>query len=210
MPRTSNPKEKCPSCEKLILKSNMSRHQKLHSKNCSICSKSFGDDAKLQHHIASVHRPSLIVKKKFSCSSCPLSFSTYYQLLHHKKSIHHGSSPINYEEVDLSIYGDSPALHNELKTVEHFLRDSVLELSKKKVHNFKLQDLNPEVVIEKFLIVYNELPSAAKVNISFGFVLQNVQDLEEFRYYYAADNNPLFVNPVIISDYSDLNLIKQG
>ena len=204
MPRTSNPKEKCPSCEKLILKSNMSRHQKLHSKSCSICSKSFGDDAKLQHHIASVH---MIVKKKFSCSSCPLSFSTYYQL-HHKKSIHQGSSPINYEEVDLSIYGDSPALHNELQTVEHFLRDSVLELSKKKVHNFKLQDLNPEVVIEKLLIVYNELPSAAKVNISFGFVLQNVQDREEFRYFYAADNNPLFLNPVIISDYSDLNLIK--
>ena len=205
MPTTSNPKEKCPSCEKLILKSNMSRHQKLHSKSCSICSKSFGDDAKLQHHIASVHRPSLIVKKKFSCSSCPLSFSTYYQLLHHKKSIHQGSSPISYEEVDLSIYGDSPALHNELQTVEHFLRDSVLELSKKKVHNFKLQDLNPEVVIEKLLIVYNDLPSAAKVNISFGFVLQNVQDREEFRYYYAADNNPIFLNPVIISD---LNLIK--
>ena len=82
MPRNSNPKEQCSSCKKLIMKSNMSRHQKLHAKHNA---QSFPDEAKLQKHIASVHAPSLIIKKKFSCSSCPLCFSTDYQLLNHKK-----------------------------------------------------------------------------------------------------------------------------
>ena len=208
MPRSSNPKEQCSSCNKLIMKSNMSRHQKLHAKKCSQCSQSFPDDEKLQRHIASVHSPSLVIKKKFSCSSCSLSFSTYYQLLHHKRNSHQRSIPSTYEEVDLSIYGESPALHSELQTVQHFLRDSVLELSRKKVHNFKIMEINHETVIEKLDCVYNELPSSAKINISFGFVLQSVQNPEEFRYYYAADNNPVFLNPVVLSDVSDLNYIK--
>ena len=69
-------------------------------------------------------------------------------------------------------------------------------------------EINHETVIEKLDCVYNELPSSAKINISFGFVLQSVQNPEKFRYYYAADNNPIFLNPLVLSDYSDLNFIK--
>ena len=126
MPRKSDQKELCSSCDKLILKSNMRRHQKPYAKRCLQCSQSFPDQDKLQKHIASVHAPSLVIQKKFSCSGCSLSFSTYYQLLHHKRNSHQRSTPSTYEEVDLSIYGDSPALHSELQTVQHFLRDSVL------------------------------------------------------------------------------------
>ena len=123
MPRKSDQKELSKSCDKFILKSNMSRHQKLHAKACSNCTQSFPDKDKLQKHIASVHAPSLVVKKKFSCSSCNLSFSTYYQLLHHKRNNHQHSVPLAYDDVDLTIYGDSPALHSELRTVQHFLQD---------------------------------------------------------------------------------------
>ena len=207
MPRTSNPTEQCSSCNKLILRSNMSRHQKLHAV-CSHCSQSFPDKDKLQKHIASVHAPFLVVKKKFSCSSCNLSFSTYYQLLHHKRNNHQHSVPVAYDDVDLTIYGDSPALHSELQTVQHFLQDSVLELSRKKVHNFKLFELSHETVINKLHFVYNDLPSSAQINISFGFVLQSVHNSDEFRYFYAADNNPIFLNPVVLSNDSDLNFIK--
>ena len=78
MPRNSDQKkELCSSCDKLILKLNMSRHQKLHAKRCLQCSQSFPDDEKLQRHIASKHAPSLTQKKKFSCCSCNSTFSTY-------------------------------------------------------------------------------------------------------------------------------------
>ena len=207
MPRISNPKEQCSSCNKLILRSNMSRHEKLHARVCPQCSQSFPDDEKLQRHIASKHAPSLIQKKKFSCRSCNLSFSTYYQLIHHKRNIHH-SAPVAYDDFDLSIYGESFALRSELETVKHFLQDSVLELSRKKVHNFKLVELSHEIVINKLDFVYKDLPSSAKINISFGFVLQSVHNSDEFRYYYAADNNPVFLNPLVLSDDSDLSFIK--
>ena len=203
MPRKSNQKELCNSCNKFILKSNMSRHQKLHARACSQCSQSFLDDKKLQRHIASKHAPPLIQKKKFSCRSCNLSFSIY-QLIHHKRNNHQHSAPVAYDDVDLSIYGASSALHSELKTVKHFLQDSVLELSRKKVHNFKLVELSHEIVINKLEFVYHDLPSSAKINISFGFVLQSVQNSDEFRYYYAADNNPVFLKPLVLSDNSDL------
>ena len=208
MPRKSDQKELCKSCDKFILKSNMSRHQKRHAKVCSQCSQSFPDDEKLRKHIASVHAPSLVIKKKFSCRSCNLSFSTYYQLLHHKRNNHLHSPPVDYDDVDLSIYGESFVLHSELQTVQHFLQDSQLELSRKKVHNFKLFELSHETVINKLDFVYNDLPSSAKINISFGFVLQSVYNSDEFRYFYAADNNPIFLNPMVLSDDSDLNFIK--
>ena len=69
-------------------------------------------------------------------------------------------------------------------------------------------EINHETVIDKLDCVYNELPSPAKINISFAFVLQSVQNPEEFRYYYAADNNPVFLNPMVLADDSDLNYIK--
>ena len=116
----------------------MSRHQKFQTKSYSYCSKSLPDEDILQKHIASVHSPSLFIKKKFSCGSCSLSFSKYYQLHHHKRKSHHRSITSTYEVVHLSIYADYPSLHSELQTVQHFLRDSVLELSRKKFTNSKM------------------------------------------------------------------------
>ena len=69
-------------------------------------------------------------------------------------------------------------------------------------------EINHITVIEKLVCVYNELPSSAKINISIVFVLQSVQNPEEFRYYYAADNNPVFLNPKVLFDDSDFNFIK--
>ena len=192
MPRKSDQKELCKSCDKFILKSNMSRHQKRHAKVCAHCTQSFPDDEKLRKHIASVHALSLFIKKKFSCSSCSLSFFTYYQHLRHKRNSLQRSIPSTYEDVDLFIYGDSTALHSELQTVQHLLQDSVLELSRKKVHNFKFVEPSHETVIKKLNSVYNDLPSSAKINISFGFVLQSVHNSDEFQYFYAEDNNPIF------------------
>ena len=63
-------------------------------------------------------------------------------------------------------------------------------------------------MINKLDFVYNHLPSSAKIIISFGFVLQSVHNSDEFRDYYAGDNNPVFLNPIVLSDDSDLSFIK--
>ena len=61
--------------------------------------------------------------------------------------------------------------------------------------NFKLVELNHETVIDKLEYVYKDLPSSAKIDFSFGFVLQSWKYAELFRYYYAADKNPMFLIP---------------
>ena len=63
--------------------------------------------------------------------------STYHQLLSHKRNSHQRSNPSTYEEVDLCIWGDSPALLSELQPAQHFLRDSVLDISRKKITTSK-------------------------------------------------------------------------
>ena len=99
-------------------------------------------------------------------------------------------------------------MQSELGTIKHFLQDAVLELSRKKVNNFKLLEFSPETVIDNLDFVPNNLCSSAKINISFGFVLQNVQNPKEFRFYCAADNNPVFLNPLVLSDDPDSHFIK--
>ena len=195
MPRKSGRKELCKSCDKFSLKSNMSRHQKRHAKVCSNCPQSIAASQTTRNCrntlLLYMHRLWLS-RKKFSCSSCPLSFSAYYQLLPHKRNSHQRSIPSTYENVDLTFCGGSTTLHSELQTVQHFLQVSVLELSRKKVHNFKLVELSHETVINKLGFIYDELPNSGKINISFGFVLQSVQSSVKFRYFYAADNTPFF------------------
>ena len=63
-------------------------------------------------------------------------------------------------------------------------------------------------MIEKLDCVYNEITRSAKINTSFGFAMQSLQTSEEFRYYYAADNNTVFLNPMALPDDSDLDFIK--
>ena len=110
-----------------------------------------------------------------------------------------------YNDIDLSIYGEYSALRSELETVKHFLQNSVLELSRK-----KWVELSHEKVINKLDFVYNDLPSTAEINISFGFVLQSVHNSNEFQDYYAADDKqysciPLFSLMTQISALSNRN-----
>ena len=62
------------------------------------------------------------------------------------------------------------------------------------MHDFTLIELNHETKINKLDCVYNDLPNSAKFNISFGFVLQIWNNSDKIWYYYAADNNPMFLN----------------
>ena len=49
-----------------------------------------------------------------------------------------------------------------------------------------------------------------KLNIAFGFVLKSITNNDSFKYYYAADNNTVFLNPVLISQQSDLDALKES
>ena len=53
-----------------------------------------------------------------------------------------------------------------------------------------------------------ERTSSAETNLAFSIVLRKIENTNQFGYYYAADNNPLILNPIVLFDYSDLIFIR--
>ncbi len=55
--------------------------------------------------------------------------------------------------------------------------------------------------------VFDNLPCAAKINISFGYLLRNVET-EEFTYYYAQSNTSVFTLPIMVANSMDLDFLR--
>ena len=59
------------------------------------------------------------------------------------------------------------------------------------VFNSQISRLDPKVINEKLEEVFNKLDSAAKINITPRFVLQNIET-GKHRYFEAQENNSFF------------------
>ena len=92
-------------------------------------------------------------------------------------------------------FDNDPELLAELEPVKHFLVDTCHHWKHHSVYNFAFHSLSNADFRDNLQKVYNELTSAAKINVSFGFVLKSVEN--EYRYYYAHNNNTLFDLPVV-------------
>ena len=68
------------------------------------------------------------------------------------------------------------SLREELRSPQHFLVDSELEKARHKVFNYAVETLNETIVNEKLDHFFNKLKCAAKVNLAFGFILENIED----------------------------------
>ena len=77
-------------------------------------------------------------------------------------------------------------LREGLRSCQLFLVDSELERARHKVFNYAVETLNETIVNEKLDHFLNNLKSAAKVNLAFGFILKNIED-GRFRYIYAHE-----------------------
>ena len=73
-------------------------------------------------------------------------------------------------------------LREELRSCQQFLVGSELERAKHKVFNYAVETLNESKVNEQLDHFINNLKSAAKVNLAFGFILENIED-GGFRYF---------------------------
>ena len=60
------------------------------------------------------------------------------------------------------------------------------------------------IINEKLEEVFNKLDSAAKVNISLGFVPQNIETTGEYRYFYAQENITLCEKSPLLCTKADL------
>ena len=55
-----------------------------------------------------------------------------------------------------------------------------------------MNDFKTSFLKEKMIAIYEELNCTVKVNLAFGFILQNIQNDENFQYNYPAENNTVF------------------
>ena len=172
-----------------------------------MCSESFQNEKKLKQHHSKSHSKS--ISKKFTCRICSAQFNTFYGLRKHKKESHMEMSRTKYShsEVDMSEYSEDPNLLKEIETVKHFLTDEKFESSNKTVYNFRMKEFSITFLKDKMRFIYDELHCSVKINLAFGFVLQNIQDDSTFQYFYPANNNTVFETPKVLSDERDLHKI---
>ena len=78
-----------------------------------------------------------------------------------------------------------------------------MENGRHRVFNFKLSKLDPNEINEKKKEVFEKLNCAAKVNLALGFILRNV-DIDEYRYFYAHENNTFFEKYHLLCSKGDL------
>ena len=148
-------------------------------------------------------------KANFQCTLCDLPFLTLNRLSYHKRVAHGCNRRDSPENVDLNSFQCSdPHFLQELRSVQHFLVDSKLEFRKKTVYNFRLTEYSPTFNDEKLTEIFNELNCAVKINLSLGFVLHDLVETQEYRYFYPAGNSPLFQLPLTLENEEDLDKLK--
>ena len=101
----------------------------------------------------------------------------------------------------------SDELQQELRGVRHLLGKSITREKHQSIFNFPLHDESHK--LEEYIdAVYDSLDCAAKINIHFGFVLQH-KLTGKLRYYYAGANEPVFRQPVFVSETSHVSFLKE-
>ena len=76
-----------------------------------------------------------------------------------------------------------------------------------RVFNFKLSKLDPNEINYKLKEVFEKLNCAAKVNLALRFILRNV-DTDEYRYFYAHENNTFFEKSYLLCSKGDWVSLK--
>ena len=98
-------------------------------------------------------------------------------------------------------------LREELRSCQHFLMDSEIERARHKVLNYAIGNLNAEYFDKKLAHFFNNLKSAAKVNLVCGFILKNIED-GGIRYFYAHKNITLLDGSTLVSTRDNLAKLK--
>ena len=210
-----NEKIACENCGTQTTRNNIVRHKKSCSVGILYCTEcpDFSTKSRndLNYHIAKRHsapKPDVT----FKCKLCYQVFPGFYVLRQHRNTQHGMQMRSVTRDVDVEhILGDveDHSLREELRSCQHFLVDSELERARHKVFNYAVETLNETIVDEKLHFFFNnlKLKCAAQVNLTFGFILKNLED-GRFRYLSAHENNTLLDRSKLVCTHDDLAKLK--
>ena len=164
----------------------------------------------MNYHVAKQHSaagPS----KTYKCRLCHAEFPGFYALRQHKNSQHgtqigFGASNIDVEDIVEDV--DDQSLREELQSCRHSLVDSEIQKGRHSVFNFAVNNLTAQVIEEKLDRVLDKLKCVAKLNLTLGFILKNIED-GKFRYFYAYENNTLLEQSKLVSNKDDMTKLKE-
>ena len=69
--------------------------------------------------------------------------------------------------------------------------------------NVAVNNLTAQVIEEKLDRVLDKLKGVAKLNLTIGFILKNIED-GKFRYFYDHENNTLLEQSKLVSNKDDI------
>ena len=102
---------------------------------------------------------------------------------------------------------DDQSLRDELESCKHFLTDTDTENGRHRLFNFAISTFDMTFFNDKLDYVFKELQCAAKVNLSFGFVLKNVED-GSCRCFHAHENNTVMERSKLVCTQADMTSLK--
>ena len=203
----------CENCGTKTTRNNIVRHKKrcsfgtlYYTQSPNFSTKSPND---LNYHIAKKHsapKPHLT----FKCKLCYQESPGFYALRQHRYTQHGMQIGSGTTDVDVEpIVGDfeDQSLREELRSCQHFLVDSKIERARHKVVNNAVETLNETIVNKKLDHFFNNLNCAAKVNLTFSFILKNIE-YRGFRFFYAHENKTLLDLSKLVCTHDDLAKLK--
>ena len=209
-----NVKVTSENCGTSVTKKNLSRHKKscsagiLYCSQCPNFSTLSPDD--LNYHIAKQHSaagPS----KTYKCKLCHAGFPGFFALRQNKNTQHGtqiGFGGSNFDVEDIVGDFDDQSLREELQSCKHFLVDSEIQKGRHSVFNFAVNNLRAQVIEKKLDRVLGKLNCVAKLILTLGFNLKNIED-GKFKYFYAHENNTLLEQSKLVSDKDDMAKLKE-
>ena len=102
---------------------------------------------------------------------------------------------------------DDQSLRECSESCKHFLTDTEMENGRHRVFNFAMSSFNVSLLSDKLDYVFKELKCAAKVNLEFGFVLNNIED-GMCRYFYVRENNTIMERSKLVSTQVHMTNLK--
>ena len=129
----------------------------------------------LNYHIAKKHATTR-VKLTHMCKKCFIDFSGLFSSRQHKTSELGIRKKSTEFDVNNFLEDNDAELREKLQACQHFLVESELEKERHRVFNFVTSAFDNTLINKKLDLLIKGLKCGAKVNLAFGFVLNNVEE----------------------------------
>ena len=172
---------------------------------CGKCGASFSKKWEYTNHFSLLHRKE---KNKDSPSSSQPSSS---QNVNTDSSSSQASSSQNVNTVNdnrqpwIDDQGNiDEALKDIYERYSHVINRSHRQGTFLSEYNFRIDNnFSHEIIHNQMREIYNQNENVFRINISFGFILRNIDD-DSYRYFYAHNNDGVFQTPQTITNVEDL------